>query len=155
MKIQEQDLFHGAALTQIVEHSSFKALNRASTKYGHYLVNIDRHVFVKYSKSTRSPWRFTFQPNDLQSIQAEVSAGHLVFLCLVCGKTTVCALTEAEFSSLIDINASRTQWVRVEVPSGGSCHVSGSLGKLKHTVPHNSFPEKIFAYGDPQTLRST
>lgn len=145
MKIQEQDRFHGAALTQIVEHDSFKALNRASAKYGHYLVNADRHVFAKYSKATRSPWSFTFQPHDLQSIQAEISAGHPVFLCLVCGTTTVCALTETEFSSLIDINASGTQWVRVEVPSSGSCHVSGSLGKLKRTVPHNSFPEKVFA----------
>lgn len=62
MKIQEQDRFHGAALTQIVEHKSFKALNRASAKYGHYLVNADRHVFTKYSKATRSPWSFTFQP---------------------------------------------------------------------------------------------
>jgi hypothetical protein len=145
MKIQEQDRFHGAALTQIVEHDSFKALNRASTKYGHYLVNADRHVFVKYSKSTRSPWSFTFQSHDFQSIQAEVSAGHLVFVCLVCGTVTVCALSKDELVALIDLHASNAQWVRVEVPPGGSCHVSGSLGKLKRTVPHNSFPEKVFA----------
>ncbi|HEY6094790.1 MAG TPA: hypothetical protein VIU93_07535 [Gallionellaceae bacterium] len=145
MKIQEQDRFHGAALTQIVEHESFKALNRASPKYGHYLVNTDRHVFAKYSKATRSPWSFTFQPNDLKSIQAEISAGNTVFLCLVCGTTTVCALTEEEFSKLIDLAFPSAQWVRVEVPSGGSCHLSGSLGSLKRTVPHNSFPEKVFA----------
>ncbi|WP_131111188.1 hypothetical protein [Sulfuricystis thermophila] len=145
MKIQEQDRFHGAALTQIVEHNSFKALNRASTKYGHYLVNTNRHVFTKYSKSTRSPWSFTFQPHDLQSIQAEISADHPVFVCLVCGTTTVCALTKDELVALIDLHATHAQWVRVEVPSGGSCHVSGSLGKLKRTVPHNSFPEKVFA----------
>lgn len=48
MKIQDQDLYHGAALTQIVEHASFKALNRGSEKYGHYLVNKDQHVFIKY-----------------------------------------------------------------------------------------------------------
>ena len=28
MKIQEQDIYHGPALMQIVEHPSFKALNR-------------------------------------------------------------------------------------------------------------------------------
>lgn len=103
MKIQEQDLYHGAALTQIVEHHSFKALNRASVKYGHYLVNTDRHVFAKYSKATHSPWSFTFQPHDLQAIHAEITAGHTVFLCLVCGTSTACALTQAEFSSLIDL----------------------------------------------------
>ena len=36
MKIQQKDYFHGAALTQIVEHESFKALNKADSKYGHY-----------------------------------------------------------------------------------------------------------------------
>jgi len=47
MKIQHKDLFHGAALTQLVEHNSFKALNKADDKYGHYLVNTDRRLLVK------------------------------------------------------------------------------------------------------------
>ncbi|TJZ69746.1 hypothetical protein [Chitiniphilus eburneus] len=145
MKIQEQDQFHGAALTQIVEHLSFKALNRASEKYGHYLVNTDRHVFAKYSTATHSPWSFSFKLNDLEAIQAEIDAQNIVFLCLVCGTTTVCALNEDEFSKLIDLRSPTSQWIRVEVPLRGSCHVSGSLGALKHTVPHNSFPVKVFA----------
>lgn len=42
MKTQEKDLYHGAALTQIVEHTSFRALNLAPVKgYGHHLVNSD------------------------------------------------------------------------------------------------------------------
>jgi hypothetical protein len=36
------------------------------------------------------------------------------------------------------------QSIRVEVPKAGSCHVSGSIGSLKRTVPHNSFPNKVF-----------
>lgn len=145
MKIQEQDLFHGAALTQIVEHESFKALNRASAKYGHYLVNADRHVFAKYSKAKATPWSFTFQPNDLKAIRNEIVSGNTAFLCLVCGTSTVCALSEEEFRHLIDYSSSATQWVRVEVPAGGSCHVFGSKGNLKRTVPHNFFPGKVFA----------
>ena len=45
MKIQTQDLYHGAVLTQITEHPSFKALNKADTLYGHYLVNHDTRLF--------------------------------------------------------------------------------------------------------------
>ncbi len=56
MKIQEQDIYHGAALTQIAEHESFKALNKGSERYGHYLINADCHVFIKYSKAAVSPW---------------------------------------------------------------------------------------------------
>lgn len=144
MKIQEQDRFHGAALTQIVEHESFKALNKASEKYGHYLINTDRHIFVKYRKPDFSPWTFTLQPDELSAIQSEAEANHIVFLALVCGSTTVCALTRHEINSIIDTVSTAQQWIRISVPKGGSCHVSGSMGELTRTVPHNSFPNKIF-----------
>jgi hypothetical protein len=144
MKIQEQDLYHGAALTQIVEHRSFKALNRASTKYGHYLVNTDRQVFVKYRKAKNSPWNFTLQPAEVQALASAIAAPHKVFLCLVCGNTTVCALTVAEIQTVVDVKSKSQQWVRVEVPKGGSCHVSGTNGRVKKTVPHKSFPDKVF-----------
>lgn len=144
MKIQELDIFHGAALAQIVKHNSFKALNRASTGYGHYKVNSDRHIFIKYSKSNNTPWRFVFQLHDLNSIQSATSSGDHVFLCLVCGKVTICALTQDEFSEIIDFNKYHTQSLSVHIPDGGSCHVSGALGNLKHTIRHNSFPDKIF-----------
>lgn len=144
MKIQEQDIYHGPALMQIVEHQSFKALNRASLHYGHYLVNTDRQVFVKYRKTRRSPWQFVFQPDELSAISTAMSSNGRVFVCLVCGHTTICALNEDEVVQIIDLAATTQQSIRVEVPQGGSCRVSGSKGKLKRVVPHNSFPTKIF-----------
>jgi hypothetical protein len=145
MKIQEQDRFHGAALTQIVEHESFKALNKANERYGHYLINADRHVFVKYRKADATPWSFTFQPEELKAISAELSADRTVYLALVCGTTTICALASDELRAVVNLSATASQWVRVAVPKGGSCHVSGSAGKLNRSVPHNSYPNKLFA----------
>lgn len=144
MKIQEQDLYHGAALTQIVEHPSFKALNRASTKYGHYLVNTDRQVFVKYRKAKKSPWSFTLQPAEVRAIASTITARNTVLLCLVCGNSTICALTVPEIKRVIDIDSKTQQWISVEVPQDASCRVSGTNGKLKKTVSHNSFPNKVF-----------
>lgn len=144
MKIQEKDIYHGAALTQIVEHSSFKALNRASEKYGHYLVNTDHHVLVKYRKLTRSPYVFTFQPDEINHLAATLDSQDNVFFCFVCGKETVCALEKSEILTVLNPTSSVTQFVRIEIPKGGSCHVSGSAGKLPRTVPHNSFPDKVF-----------
>ena len=148
MKIQEKDLFHGAALTQIVEHKSLKALNVASPKYGHYLVNTDREVFVKYRKSARAPFIFTFQPEEVRALYDALTTVPLpgqVILCLVCGQTTVCALSSMEFSRVLDLsNPPVQQSVRVDIPSGGSCHVSGTKGQLKRAVTHNSFPDKVF-----------
>ncbi len=144
MKIQEQDLYHGAALTQIAEHKSFKALNRGSTKYGHYLVNTDRHFFIKYRKPTRSPWQHTLSADEMKALIAACKKQEHVWLCLVCGNVTICALNKAEISTVLDLTSAAQQWVKVEVPQGGSCHVSGSNGALSKVVPHNSFPEKLF-----------
>ena len=141
MKIQEQDIFHGPGLVQVVEHPSFKALNRASAKYGHYLINTDRHVFAKYSSRKKSPWQFTFQQDDLTNIQGQSGA---VFVMLSCGHETICALTKAELEEIIDLDSSAQQSVTIEVPSGGSCHVRGNLGKLSKAIPHNQFPKKLF-----------
>src|SRR5271169_6609996 len=133
MKIQEKDLYHGTALTQLVEHESFKALNRASEKYGHYLVNTDREVFVKYRKDSRSPWQFIFQPDELLALSRAMKHKNRVFLCLVCGSITICALDEDEFATVLNLKDARDfqQWIRVLVPPRSSCHVSGHNGELK------------------------
>jgi hypothetical protein len=145
MKTQEQDLYHGIALMQIVEHESFKALNRATAKYGHYLVNTDREVFVKYRTNNESPWQFTLQNDELQALRkAATKSRNRVFLCLVCGTVTVCALNEDQIRRILDLNDQNPQWVRVAVPPRSSCRVSGSNGELSRTVPHNSFPNKVF-----------
>jgi hypothetical protein len=144
MKIQDQDLYHGAALTQIVEHASFKALNRGSEKYGHYLVNKDQHVFIKYRTAGGTSWTFTMQGDELKAIRDQINGKSRVFLCLVCGDVTVCALDQDQIASVIDLKSSTSQWIKVTVPAGKSCRVSGSQGSLQRVIPHNSFPEKIF-----------
>jgi hypothetical protein len=144
MKIQTQDLYHGAVLTQITEHSSFKALNKVDSQYGHYLVNHDTRLFVKYLTKQTSPWNFKFSLSELQAIQQDIDTSNRVFLCLVCGHETICTLDIQEFSNLIDLCSSENQSIVVEVPASGSMHVKGSEGKLPRTLRHNSFPEKLF-----------
>lgn len=145
MKIQTQDLYHGAVLTQITEHDSFKALNKVDTQYGHYLVNHDNRLFVKYLTKQSSPWNFKFSYSELQSIQRDMEYTDRVFLCLVCGQETICALNIQEFSNLVDVSSSESQSIIIEVPAGGSMHVKGTVGKLSNTLPHNAFPNKLFA----------
>lgn len=144
MKNKKLHLYHGIALTQIVEHESFTALNRGSQKYGHYLINTDRHVFVKYSTAERESWSFTFSTEELTEIREAVHKHQKFFVCLVCGETTVCALTIDEICEVMNLKDQDRQSIKVTVPQGGSCHVVGALGKLKRAVPHNSYPKKLF-----------
>ncbi|TCO38960.1 hypothetical protein [Dokdonella fugitiva] len=145
MKVQEQDQYHGIALTQIVEHKSFKALNRCSEHYGHYMVNTDREVFIKYRKTGNGSWQFVFQPQELKAIKAAMASKSDVFVCLVCARSTVCALTEDEINTLIDVGSAASQSITITVPPNSSCRARGSAGSLKGTIPHNSFPNKLFA----------
>lgn len=145
MKIQEKDLFHGAGLTQIVEHPSFKALNKADEKYGHYQINHDRKLLVKHTKGTTAPWQFTFQKNDLAILQNNIESGAKTYICLICGEHTICAIDAGEINQLLNLSGNGAQWIRVEMPPGGSLWVRGSKGELKRSVPHKSFPEKVFS----------
>jgi hypothetical protein len=153
VKIIERDLCYGAALAQIVEHLSFQALNHASprtlsrnsSKYGHYLVNTDRHVFVKCSTRFRGPWKHTLSKDEVQAIAAALASSTKLWLCLVCGNRTICALDKDEIGAVLDLAGTGQQWIRVDVPKGGGCHVTGSHGNLRRPVPHNSYPKKVFA----------
>ena len=145
MRIQAKDLFHGAALTQIVEHPSFTALNKVDEKYGHYLVNANIRLLVKYSSPSSSPWQFTFNENDLNSICDDIMGeGVNFFTCLVCGTETVCLLSVEQLRAVIDLNAEESQWVRVEIPAGKSMRVKGSTGTLRRTIAHKAFPSDLF-----------
>lgn len=145
MRTLERFRYHGIALMQIVDHECFTALNRASADYGHYIINTDKQVFAKYRTNRRSPWQFIFGAHEIQRLAAAVASGDDVYICLVCGTTTVCVLDDSEAQEVLDLASPADQWISVEVPRGGSCHVRGSSGNLRRTVPHSAFPSKVFA----------
>lgn len=144
MKIQEQDIYHGAALMQIVEHPSFKALNKGSNRYGHYLVNANCHLFIRYSTSDAESWVFTYSPEQLEPIRNILESTATVFLCLVCGNQSICLINEEQIQEIIDIESEESQWIKVTAPPRKSFRVSGSFGKIKGTIAHSSFPNVIF-----------
>ncbi len=144
MKTQEKHMFHGVALTQIVEHPSFKALNKADSYYGHYLINTRRHLLVKYSTKSGPRWQFTFDGDDLCVIDSGLGRDGRFLVGLVCGRKTACCLNEEEIQQVLDRHSSSQQWVAVECPPRKSMEVHGSGGRLSKKVTHKSFPEKIF-----------
>jgi hypothetical protein len=143
MKIQKKHVYHGVALTQILEHPSCESLKKAEdNEYGHYRVNRDIHILVKYA--TAWPWEFTFSEDHLRTIKdARQVNSSRTFICLVCGDKTVWLLDEEEIDDLLDLSRLSQQWIRVDTPEDCSSHVSGTKGVLRHMVSHNSFPDRI------------
>ena len=142
-KIWQDDFYLGAALNRIVEHHSFKALNKADKKYGHFLVNTDRRVMMKRS-TAESHWQFTFLKDDLATLAADLALPCKTYLVLVCGDKTFCLLGEEQFTQLIDLTRDN-QRIVVDYEEGHSLRVTGSRPKVKLVVHHNAFPNGLFA----------
>lgn len=132
-------------LMQIAEHNSFKALNKADATYGHYLVNSDKRLWLKYATAADGPWSFTFHPSDLAAIASDLKLKGETFVVLACGHHSVACLNQEQFEGLIELNSSSPQWMKVDAPAGKQMRVTGSnSGKEPVLIPHNSFPNCIF-----------
>lgn len=66
------------------------------------------------------------------------------FICLVCGKTTVCLLNKAQIKEAIDLSAEGTQGIKASCPDGKSIRVAGRQGEVTKKIPHNAFPDNLF-----------
>lgn len=142
MRIQQKDIYHGAALTQIVEHESFKALNKLDEKYGHYKINHDIRLMIKITSSDTEPWKFTANANDLGIIKDDINSGDQFFMCLICGQSTICLLDGNQVQQLLDLSNNKQQWIRIR--NTGSLWASSKKKDLKNAIPHKAFPLKIF-----------
>ncbi|MGW3234142.1 hypothetical protein [Streptomyces sp. CAI-17] len=139
--IDHKDFMHGAALVAIADSESFTALNRASVKYGHYVVNHDRHLFIKYNDG-KGPgdYFFTFSVEDKKRIIAEASP--LVFSVLVCGNEVVTGIARDELSQLITLSNLTASTVKVTAQQGRQLRISGPSGQLP-LISRSSFPARI------------
>lgn len=144
MKVIAKELYLGAALTQIVESFGFVSMRKASHTVGHYEINDSRRLFVRYTKSERGPWSFSFRPRDLELIQEELGSGLPFFLGLVCGNTATCLLTVDQLVQVLDIQTLDAQSIRVHTRPRASLNVSGSGGRLNDKVLLHAFPGGVF-----------
>jgi hypothetical protein len=142
MGIDHKDFMHGAALVAIADSAEFTALNKASVKYGHYVVNHDRNLFVKYNDG-RGPgdYWFTFQPTDKKLIR-ETAPGGRVYVVLVCGTEVITGLSRDELTGLVNLRKSEAESVKVAAAAGKQLRIKGPEGSLP-PIPRNSFPQRI------------
>ncbi|MFI1563961.1 hypothetical protein ACH4ZX_13040 [Streptomyces sp. NPDC020490] len=139
--IDHKDFMHGAALVAIADSEKFTALNRASVKYGHYVVNHDRHLFIKYSDgSGPRDYFFTFSAEDKRRISSVPAS--FVFAVLVCGNEVVTGIARDELAQLVPLASAGSSAVKVAAHQGRQLKISGPNGQLP-LVSRGSFPARI------------
>jgi hypothetical protein len=109
LKIDDDHLYHGAALIQIAEHPSFKAIN--ALKIGGkavrvaYKINDDTAVYCKYAGKPvgkAAEYLFTFQKSHIADLKAICKSIPKTFVALVCVKDReICCLSCADLLALV------------------------------------------------------
>lgn len=146
--ITERDKFYGVVLRHLTRHEELSNVREVGDKAGHFCLNDNAFLLVKYSSSDTAPWRFTFRPDDIRTLIDDQNEGGLFggsYVCLVCGFKSLFALREDEWSTLLDLGGrSRQQTLSVRKDLRSSFEVRGTSGQLGHKIPASRFPSLVF-----------
>jgi hypothetical protein len=139
--IDQKDFLHGAALVAIADSGQFTALNKAEG-YGHYVVNHNRHVFIKHTAMPGTEFRFTFNQDDVRRLRATADHSQ-TFAIFVCERVAIAGLSIEDLGEIIDLDSTSTQWLKITGEPNKSLRICGSSGQLQRLVPRSEFPEPI------------
>lgn len=146
--INNRDPYDGIVLRSLAKYGEPFQIADIGDKAGHFCLNEDAFLLVKYASRNRSPWRFTFRPGDIETLVDDHSQGGLFggsYVCLTCGFESLCALREEEWSALLDLSETDTQQtIVVRKRPGTSFEVTSSAGNLDRKIPASRFPGLIF-----------
>lgn len=108
MAIQKQEFYEGAALHQLARGSGIAGIRYEAP---FFVVN-DLPLFLKYSTKGRSPWAFTFTPEEQSVLQKRASKSESgLVIGLICGADGIAAIAYGAYET-------------IAVPRKSSVHVS-------------------------------
>lgn len=150
MRIDRQDLYHGAALVQLVENG--QAIIQKMQPSPYYRISVatapkgeeNRYIYIKYVSRNSEPFRFAFSDQERKFLDSELTRNAPVFVVLVCGSSYVCVLDKKQYRALSAGRGRLT--IIVEAPPRGNMRVCrwGTEGKPL-LVTHKAFPDLVLA----------
>jgi hypothetical protein len=111
MKINDDHMYHGAALTQIAEHPTFKAIN-AFWQNGEksscaFRINDTTGIYIKYAgvpHGSAKEYVFTFTKPNLEDLATLRQHCTKVFVVLVCIEAKeICVISYGQLQQLINV----------------------------------------------------
>lgn len=121
--------YHGAAVVSLLEQEDFfvKKLGLLG-----YVINESVFVFLKYTTKAKTPWRFSFDQEDVDRCLKMASQYQGLIVGLVCGGDGVCGLKWDEARILL---GDKLGWVSVQRRHNESYGVDGSCAELEKKIP--------------------
>jgi hypothetical protein len=129
MALKKQEFYEGAALHLLVRRGGI-----TSIRYEPPLFFINHfRILLKYSTRARSPWGFTFRPDE-QVLLSQEQPGLTVVIGLICGSDGVAAISYKDYLGLALPTRSGFH-VACYRDHGKHYKVSGPDGTLAEKVP--------------------
>jgi len=130
MAIKKQEFYEGAVLHRLARLGEIPGI-RYNAPF--FVFNDRLFVLIKYSTRTRSPWGFTFMPDEQVQLRVRALEHFPVVIAMVCGSDGVAAIY---YDAYLTIAAERATALRV---SCGRLHgkyyrVTGPDGHLGRKI---------------------
>lgn len=165
MKINDDHLYHGAAITQIAEHEQFTAINSFKHSSGisrsAFKVNDGIGVFLKYATAAKKPFNeyvFNFRQEHIDELKNISSKSEKVFIALVCVKSReICCLpyekllaliqrrrkakgdSEEQYQILASLESGKAFRVYINAPAQKKTYLGSPI-----IIARNNFPNSLF-----------
>ena len=134
MAIKKQEFYEGAALHLLARRGGITTILYEAP---FFLLNKELLVLLKYCTRTRSPWGFTFTPDEQRLLQNRAREVRAV-IALVCGADGVAAFP---YESFLNVASPRESAVHVSCyrHHGEHYEVNGPDGKLRGKISPSSW----------------
>lgn len=164
MQIQDEHLYHGAALNQIAENKRFTTINALKingiVSRGAYRINDSTAVHLKYAaqpKGQYNEYQFTFNKHSIKEIRKISEYEEKLYLSLVCvGAKEICCISQKDFARLLEarrgavgrdedqvvvlVTLKKNQAFRAYV---NAPKLKGKCLNPKLTIARNNFPKQL------------
>ncbi len=144
--LREFEFFHGVVVAKIL-HSIDEGviLRRFSGDFNAgYILNHATGLYMKHCNKRLTPWRFSFQLEHLQQMQAMKDSLGKLFVVLVCNDDGIVCLSYDEVSQILHPQHEATKWIRVHRRPRQMYSVTGSDGALEFKVGAGDLRAKLF-----------
>jgi hypothetical protein len=145
MAIKKQEFYEGAALHRLARRGDIPGI-----RYDAPFFVFDNRLLVllKYSTRTRSPWGFTFMPDEQAVLSCRALERDPLVIAMVCGGDGIAAIG---YDTYLTIAAPRATALRV---SCGRLHgkhysISGPDGSLSRKVAPSDWHQILVRQGKP------
>ena len=134
MAIKKQEFYEGAALHLLARSGRITSIRYEPPLF---MVNNDLLILLKYSTRGRSPWGFTFMPDEQALLQNRAAECKIV-IGLICGADGIAAFN---YDGYLSVAAQRKSAVHIACyrQHGKHYEVNGPDGTLQWKVPPSNW----------------